>query len=253
MYPSDWWQKQIHCEGIFLNLSISNMSWNIRAEAWAQISRSTTLNFEKSYAVISFKIFNAVSREKTWKNWQSTFLYWLNMAALVNLRGWTQRSSHGKRKLSNEELMQTHEEFGLATWDLEKDCCNKEALVSDWIQTLYSEAIIKLKGASMRFKNKSPSKAAFKNEINNEHTPALLCITALFTDWVQNVPRHWILLNNSHWCRVIYLKFFICSLKSHWDKIIIIQHTYCFLRMVCFFKSSWTILYPWKVLYLFNR
>ena len=86
--------------------------------------------------------------------------------------------------------MQTHEEFGLATWDLEKDCYNKEALVSEWIQTFYSEAIIKLKGASMRFKNISPSKAVFKIKINNKHTSALLCITASFTDWVQNVPRH---------------------------------------------------------------
>jgi hypothetical protein len=86
--------------------------------------------------------------------------------------------------------MQTCEEFGLATWDPEKDCYNKEALVSDWIQTFYSEATIKLKGASMRFKNLSPSKAVFKNEINNEHTPALLCITASFPYWVQNVPRH---------------------------------------------------------------
>ena len=55
--------------------------------------------------------------------------------------------------------MQTREEFGLATWDPEKDCYNKEALVSDWIQTFYSEAIIKLKEASVRFKNISPSKA----------------------------------------------------------------------------------------------
>jgi len=64
--------------------------------------------------------------------------------------------------------MHTHEEIGLATWDLEKDCYNKEALVSDWIQTFYSEAIIKLKGASVRFKDIPPSKAGFKNEINNE-------------------------------------------------------------------------------------
>jgi len=49
--------------------------------------------------------------------------------------------------------MQTHEEFELATWDPGKDCCNKEALLSRWIKTFYSEAIIKLKEASKRFKN----------------------------------------------------------------------------------------------------
>jgi len=47
--------------------------------------------------------------------------------------------------LSNEELMQTHVEFGLATWDPEKDCYNKEALVLDWIKTFYSEGIIKIR------------------------------------------------------------------------------------------------------------
>jgi len=73
--------------------------------------------------------------------------------------------------------VQAHEELGLATWDPEKDCYNKEALVSDSIQTFYSEAIIKLKEASVRFKNISPSKALFKNEINNEHTPALHLLT----------------------------------------------------------------------------
>jgi hypothetical protein len=30
---------------------------------------------------------------------------------------WTHCISHCERKLSNEELMQTHDEFGLATWD----------------------------------------------------------------------------------------------------------------------------------------
>jgi hypothetical protein len=39
--------------------------------------------------------------------------------------------------VSNGELMQTHEEFGLATGDPEKDCCDKEAPVLDWIQTFY--------------------------------------------------------------------------------------------------------------------
>lgn len=80
--------------------------------------------------------------------------------------------------------MQTHEEFGLATWDPEKDCYNKEALVSDWIQTFYSETIIKQKEASMRFKNISPSNIMFKNEISNGHTPALLYINISFTDWL---------------------------------------------------------------------
>jgi hypothetical protein len=102
----------------------------------------------------------------------------------MKVKRWTQCSSDGERKLSNEELMQTHEDFWLATWDREKDCYNKEALLSDWIQTFYSEAIIKLKETSVRFKNISPSKAVFKNEINNEHTPALLYIKSSLTEWV---------------------------------------------------------------------
>ena len=40
----------------------------------------------------------------------------------------------------------------------------------------------------MGFKNMSPSKLVFRIEINNKHTPALLCITASFTDWVQKYP-----------------------------------------------------------------
>jgi len=40
--------------------------------------------------------------------------------------------------------METHEEFGLATCDLEKDCYIYESLVSEWIQKFYSETIIKL-------------------------------------------------------------------------------------------------------------
>jgi len=63
----------------------------------------------------------------------------------MNLRRWTQCSSHSKRKLSNEQLMHTHEEFGLAACDPEKDCYIEESLVSDWNQTFYSEAIIKVK------------------------------------------------------------------------------------------------------------
>jgi len=59
------------------------------------------------------------------------------------MRWWTQRSSHSKGKLSNEELMHTHEEFGLATCDPEKNRYFKELLVSDWIQIFYSKAIIK--------------------------------------------------------------------------------------------------------------
>jgi hypothetical protein len=61
----------------------------------------------------------------------------LKKAALMNLRRWTQCSSDCKRKLSNEELMETHEEFGFVNWDPEKDCCNKEALVLNWIETFY--------------------------------------------------------------------------------------------------------------------
>jgi hypothetical protein len=78
--------------------------------------------------------------------------------------------------------MQTHEEFGLAAWVREKDCCNKEALVLDWIQTFYCEAIIKPKELSLTFKNISPSDVLFRNEINNEHTPVLFYINSLFTD-----------------------------------------------------------------------
>jgi len=37
---------------------------NIMAEPWAQISQSYKIGFWKNYAVISFKIFNALSREK---------------------------------------------------------------------------------------------------------------------------------------------------------------------------------------------
>jgi hypothetical protein len=61
----------------------------------------------------------------------------------MNLRRWTHCSSHSKGKLSNEELMHTHEEFRLPTCDPEKACYIKESLVSDWIQIFYSEAIIK--------------------------------------------------------------------------------------------------------------
>jgi len=94
-------------------------------EAWAHISQSYKLDFEKKYTVISFKIFNALSSKKKWKNWRSSFLYWLYKAAL-NLRRWTQCISHGERKLSNEELMQTHEEVGLAIWEPDKDCYKKK-------------------------------------------------------------------------------------------------------------------------------
>jgi len=127
----------------------------------------------------------------------------------MNLRRWTQCSSHSERKLSNEEIMQTHEEFGLATWDPEIDCFNKEVLVLDWIKTFYCEAIIKVKEASKRFKNISPSNALFKNEINNEHTPALLYINPSFTDCVQNVPMHGIFLYNSRRYRLTILPIFL--------------------------------------------
>jgi hypothetical protein len=100
----------------------------------------------------------------------------------MTLRRWTLCSFHGKRKLSNEELKQTHEGFGLATLDPEKECYNKETMVSDWIETFYTETIIELKEASMRYKNISPSYVLFKNEMNNEHTAALLYINPSYTD-----------------------------------------------------------------------
>ena len=43
----------------------------------------------------------------------------------------------------------------------------------------------------MMFKNISPIKALLKNEINNEHIPALFYINPSFTDWGQNIPRAW--------------------------------------------------------------
>jgi len=43
----------------------------------------------------------------------------------------------------------------------------------------------------MKFKNIAASKALFKNEINNEHTLALLYIKLSFTYWEQNVPQVW--------------------------------------------------------------
>ena len=36
----------------------------------------------------------------------------------------------------------------------------------------------------MKFKNIAASKALFKNEINNEHTPALLYIKSSCADWL---------------------------------------------------------------------
>jgi hypothetical protein len=84
------------------------------------------LDFEKSYVVISFKIFSALSWEKELKNWKSNFLYWLNVAALMNLRRWTQCSSDCKRKLSNGELMQTHEELSLLCGNQRKNAVIKK-------------------------------------------------------------------------------------------------------------------------------
>jgi hypothetical protein len=100
----------------------------------------------------------------------------------MDLRRWTQCSSDRKRKLSNGELMETHEEFGFANGDTEKDCCNKEGPVSDWFQAFYSEAVINLKEGSIRFKNISSSNILLKNEINNEHIPALFYVNPSFTD-----------------------------------------------------------------------
>ena len=41
----------------------------------------------------------------------------------------------------------------------------------------------------MSFKNTSPSKTLFKNDISNEHISDILGINPSLTDWVQNVPR----------------------------------------------------------------
>ena len=102
----------------------------------------------------------------------------------MNLRRWTECSYHSKRKLSNEELMQTHEEFGLATCDPEKDCYIQESLVSHWIQTFYSETIIKVKEASVRFMNISPIKALFKmRSIMNTLQPYYILTLHLMTGY----------------------------------------------------------------------
>jgi hypothetical protein len=108
----------------------------------------------------------------------------------MDLRRWTQCSSDRKRKLQNEESLQTHEEFGLPNGDQEKDCCDKEATVSDCIQTIYSEAIINLKADSVRFKNISASDVLFKSEINSEQTAAKLYIDRSFTDGT-NLTQVW--------------------------------------------------------------
>jgi hypothetical protein len=143
------------------------------------------------------------------KELKEQFAVPLNKAALMDLRRWTQCSSDRKRKLSNGELMQTHEEFGFATGEPEKHCCKKEALVLDWIQTFYCEAIIKLKAVSMRFKNISASDVLLKNEINNEHNPPLLYINPSFTDRVQIVLRRGIFLKNSRRYRLKTLPIFL--------------------------------------------
>jgi hypothetical protein len=135
--------------------------------------------------------------------------------SLMNLRRWTQCSSDGKRKLSNGELMQTNEEFEFATGDPQKDCCKKETLVLDWIQTFYSEAIIKRKEVSVRFKNISASDVLFKNEISNEHTPAPLYINPSFTDGTKCTQ----VCNFLHKFSPLYTnkltKFSISPLQSH--------------------------------------
>jgi len=56
--------------------------------------------------------------------------------------------------------------------------------------------------------------ACSENEINIEHTPALLYINPSFTDWVQNVTRHGIFLNNSRQYRLTILPIF---LFVHWS------------------------------------
>lgn len=49
-------------------------------------------------------------------------------------------------KLSNEELMQTREEFGLVTLDPEKDRYNKDATIPDFMQNILIWNIYKIKG-----------------------------------------------------------------------------------------------------------
>jgi hypothetical protein len=132
----------------------------------------------------------------------------------MNLRRWTQCSSDRKRKLSNEELMQTHEEFALATGGSEKDCCNKEELVSDWIQTFYCEAIIKIKEDPLTFKKMSPSNVLFNNEFNSEHNPALFVLTLRLLT-VQNVQVWNFLQQFSPLYTNKLTNFSICPLQSH--------------------------------------
>ena len=81
----------------FLISSISNILFNIIAEAPAQITQSYNNGFWKICADILFKIFSALSRQKKLKNWKNNFLYQLNNAALMNLRRWTHCSSQQQK------------------------------------------------------------------------------------------------------------------------------------------------------------
>jgi hypothetical protein len=82
---------------------------------------------------------------------------------------------------------------------------------------------------------------------------SVLTFNPSFTHWVQNVPRRGIFFNNSRWYRVTKLPFFLFVHLSPTDKIITIRYICYLLRIVgVFFKSNWTILYPWKVIYLSN-
>jgi hypothetical protein len=137
------------------------------AEACTQISQSNIIGFWKVLCCHFIQDFQCSELGEEMKELKEQFSVLLNRAALMDRRRWTQCSSDckrwtqcssdckrwtqcssdckrwtqcssdRKRKLSNEELMQTHEEFGLVTGDTETDCCNKEELVSDLIQTFH--------------------------------------------------------------------------------------------------------------------
>ena len=104
-------------EQFFKSLNIKHV---VEYHGWSMGSNFSILQhwiWKKTLCCNFIQSFRCSEREKKWK---SNFLYWLNNASLMNLRRWTQCSSHGKRKLSNEGLMETHEDFGLATCDPEK-------------------------------------------------------------------------------------------------------------------------------------
>jgi hypothetical protein len=71
------------------------------------------------------------------------------------------------------------------------------------------EAVIKLKEASVRFKNISASDVLFKSEINSEHTTAPLYINPSFTEKVYKMYRCGILSNNARRYRLTILPIFL--------------------------------------------